>query len=122
MSCALFVRDKRTNESETSLLAGGVRGVKETAKGGIKVAPADTYAVTQWMYGYFYFEDAPLIKILQELGRWYNLGIVIKDSRYINYKIHFSAYRNDNIQLTLDNINRLQKAKITINDNNIVVE
>ena len=55
---------------------------------------ADTYAVTQWVKGFFYFPDDPLVDVLRELGRWYNYGVVFRNMDAIHQHVHFSALRN----------------------------
>lgn len=92
------------------------------ADGNLSITPADTYAVTQWVEGYFYFDNAPLIKVIHELARWYDMDILIRNKKFINEPIHFSAERKDNVFNTIDNLNRLQKANITIEGTNIVLQ
>lgn len=89
--------------------------------GNIRVREIDTYAVTQWVNGFFYFDGLPLVDILRELGRWYNLGVIFRNPNIMQQKIHFSASRNENINQAVENLNRLRKAKIEIENNNLVV-
>ena len=89
--------------------------------GTIHVNNIDTYGVTQWVKGFFYFENAPLIDILKEMGRWYNMGIVFRNPANMHKKMHFSASRNEDAQTTIDGLNSLHKAKVRIEDNNFVV-
>lgn len=90
-------------------------------KDNIQVKDIDTYAVTQWTCGFFYFDHASLMDILQELGRWYNLGVVFHNSQYLNTPIHFNALRTENIHQTIKNLNRLQKGEIRLEGKNIAV-
>lgn len=91
----------------------------ETGK--IHVREVDTYAVTQWVSGYFYFDDLSLVEILRELGRWYNLGVIFRNTASMNHKMHFSASRNEPIEQAIENLNRLRKARICIEGTNMVV-
>jgi len=91
------------------------------SQGAFHVSKADTYSVTQWVEGFFYFDNAPLINILRELGRWYNLGVVFKDSSTASYNLHFSASRSDDIKETLAAISNIVKVSITIEGTDIVV-
>lgn len=90
-------------------------------KGVFHVGKADTYSVTQWVDGFFYFEDISLVSLLRELGRWYNFGVVFKDASKTNYRLHFSASRKGNINETLSNISRIVKLNIRIEGHDIVV-
>lgn len=89
--------------------------------GEIHISDADTYAVTQWVKGYFYFRDTPLADALKELGRWYNLGVVFNNPNAMDYKVHFSALRNAPISSALESLNRLQRITVRVENNNIVV-
>lgn len=89
--------------------------------GNIKVREIDTYAVTQWVNGFFYFDDLSLVEILRELGRWYNLGVIFRNPLYMNYKMHFSASRNEDINQTVENLNRLRKVQVKIEGTNLIV-
>lgn len=89
--------------------------------GEIHVREVDTYAVTQWVSGFFYFDDLPLVEILRELGRWYNLGVVFRNTASMYYKMHFSASRNEDIGQAIENLNRLRKVRVCIEGTDIVV-
>lgn len=89
--------------------------------GEIHVREVDTYAVTQWVSGFFYFDNLPLVEILRELGRWYNLGVVFRNTASMYYKMHFSASRNEDIGQALENLNRLRKVRVRIEGTDIVV-
>lgn len=92
------------------------------SKGAFHVGKADTYSVTQWVEGFFYFDDAPLVNILRELGRWYNLGVVFKDTSMADYKLHFSASRSDDLNETLSTISNIVKAQVAVEGTDIVVK
>ena len=87
----------------------------------VKVAEEDTYVVTQWVHGLFYFDGAPLLEVLQELGRWYNYGVVFYNSEAMGYAMHFSASREGSIEDAIRHLNRLRKFHVKIEGHNIVV-
>lgn len=89
--------------------------------GAIQVREVDTYAVTQWVNGFFYFHDQPLVKVLCDLGRWYNLGVVFHNMDALHYKVHFSALRNEGIEVAVENLNRLRRIRVRVEGNNLVV-
>ena len=88
----------------------------------VDVHAVDTFAVTQWVQGFFYFDDAPLKTILREVGRWYNLGVVFRNAAYLDYRVHFSASRNEEVEQLVDYLNRLRKFKVRKEGVNLVVE
>lgn len=87
----------------------------------VKVADEDTYVVTQWVHGLFYFDGAPLLEVLQELGRWYNYGVVFYNAEAMGYAMHFSASREGTLEEAIRHLNRLRKFLVKIEDHDIVV-
>ena len=88
----------------------------------VDVHAVDTFAVTQWVQGFFYFDDAPLKTILREVGRWYNLGVVFRNAAYLDYRVLCSAARNEDVEQLVDYLNRLRKFKVRKEGVNLVVE
>lgn len=108
-----------SEQSSVTLKPGQDAWWNET--GEIHVREVDTYAVTQWVDGFFYFDNTPLVEVLRELGRWYNLGVVFRNAAGMHYKMHFSASRDEEIGQALENLNRLRKVRVGIEGKNIVV-
>lgn len=90
-------------------------------EGTLRVEEVDTYAVTQWVKGFFYFPDDPLVDVLRALGRWYNYGVVFHNMDAIHQHVHFSAFRNEGIEMAIESLNRLRHVYIQIEGNDIVV-
>lgn len=123
------------NASSVALVKGSVQVYSEqgqvllapgqeaqcTPEGAVHVHAIDPYGVTQWTEGLFYFDEMPLVEVLKELGRWYNLGVVFHRRELMGMKMHFSASRTDDIDTAIRNLNRLRKVRITIEEENIVV-
>lgn len=106
-------------KEEATLIPG--QGATWTEGNNVNVHEVDTYGTTQWIDGLFYFEEHSLGVVLREVGRWYNYGVVFKNDKHINYKIHFSASRNDGVESIIDDLNTLCGFKLTIENKNIVV-
>lgn len=90
-------------------------------RGTVCVQEVDTYALTQWVKGFFYFHDEPLVKVLCDLGRWYNLGVVFHNTEALHYKVHFSALRNEDVALAVESLNSLRRIRVRLEENNLVV-
>lgn len=88
----------------------------------VSVSSVDVYAVRQWVDGFFYFQDQTLLSVLKELSRWYNVGIVVKDKRLVDEKIHFSALRRDDLQKTLDGLNQLLHSHLSLVGHQVFVK
>lgn len=114
------VQLRDTNGNQEATLTPG-QGAVWSEGSSLNVHDVDTYGVTQWIEGLFYFEEHSLGEVLREIGRWYNYGVVFKNNDHISYKIHFSASRNEDIQHVIDDLNTLCRFKLTIENKNIVV-
>lgn len=90
-------------------------------QGLLRTGTIDVYALTQWASGFFYFNDEPLVNVLRELARWYNMGVEFKKPSLMGIKIHFSASHDGTIADAVGDINRLHKVNVSIEGNNIVV-
>lgn len=108
-----------TGQSDVTLKPG--QDAWRDEAGEIHVREVDTFAVTQWVCGFFYFDNQPLVEILRELGRWYNLGVVFRNTASMHYKMHFSVSRNEEIGEAVENLNRLRKVRVRIEGTDIVV-
>lgn len=111
-----------TDDSPTNIILKPGQGASLGANGTVSVLPVDVYAVRQWVDGFFYFQDQTLLSVLRDLSRWYNVGIVIKDKRLVNERIHFSALRRDDLQKTLDGLNQLLHSHLSVVGYQVVVK
>ena len=89
--------------------------------GEVQVDKADVYEVQQWVNGFFYFDNKPLIEILRNMGRWYNYGVIFRSTRDMHKHLHFSTERNESMENAIDALCRLVDSKIAIEDNHIIV-
>ncbi len=124
-ACVVLLEGKVTlvsaNGGKAMTLAPGQKAQLESS-GSFDVQHVDTYAYVQWKDGYFYFNNVPLVDIMQELGRWYNMGVIIENPRVMNMKLHFVADRNAGINDALRNLNAIGDVHAIISENKIVVD
>lgn len=73
-----------------------------------------------WTDGRFAFDDAPLVEIMRELGRWYNVDIVFTDREVMQERLHFRADRRDSLEQVLELLNCLRKVRARIEDGRVV--
>lgn len=111
---------------KVSLIEGSVR-VEDTASNGcvvlrpgqdvtcaggkLIVSEIDTKAYRYWKDGYFYFTRTPLVDMLVELGRWYNVNIELESRALMSYKMHFVAKRDEDVSEIADRLNRIGNFK-----------
>lgn len=87
-----------------------------------EIIVVDTDNETSWRKGYFNFTDKPLYEITPILSRWYDIDIVIENTKIENIKFKGKISRSQNIEnilLTLKNTNNISyeitNTQITIN-------
>lgn len=97
---------------DAALLPGGLFEVKEI----------NCEAYTYWRDGYFYFDDLPLVDIMQAIGRWYNVNVVFRNEEAMSCHIHFMANRQGGIEETIRLMNRFKKVTLTLCDNTVYVD
>lgn len=106
---------------EKALLEPG-QGAVVSADNQIRVEDVDIYSRSQWVHGYFYFENYTLLTILKEISRWYNVGVVFNRLQAMDIKLHFSASRANSIEELIDNLNRMKLFTLKLEDNTVTVE
>lgn len=111
-----------TDNSSANIVLKPGQGASVGKNGMVSVSSVDVYAVRQWVDGFFYFQDQTLLSVLKELSRWYNVGIVVKDKRLVDEKIHFSALRRDDLQKTLDGLNQLLHSHLSLVGHQVFVK
>lgn len=97
-------------------------GVSLQANGKLKKQKVDSYLCSEWQNGTFYFDDATLSEIMQEIGRWYNVDVIVSNKRVMNERFHFVAERKENLVQAISNLNELGKANIIIHNNKVIIK
>lgn len=91
------------------------------SKGSMSVEKVDTDYYTQWKEGMFYFEQASLVDIMREIGRWYNVGIEIADKELAAYTLHFVASHDDTIEQIVDDLNFFSYLNVTKKGEKLII-
>lgn len=132
------VKSYADNPQHITLVEGSVRVNHLSTNEGVELKPGqdvclnpegnfvltevDTYELTQWKEGYFYFNNVALGDIVKDIGRWYNVDISFVNPSISAYHLHFVADRDAGLLHVLDNLNRLQKVRASFVDNRIIIQ
>ena len=81
----------------------------------------DTEPITCWRDNRFYFDGQSLRDIMIEVGRWYNMDVMIGSNSHIADRLHFRGERQWTIQQLVDQINMISNADIRISGNTLTV-
>ncbi len=90
--------------------------------GSFEVKKVDTDNYSLWTKGYFYFDNESMLKIMQELGRWYNVKVVFRNDSIMHLKLHFWAQRDQPIEKALKLLNTVGNVKVSYEGNTIFVD
>ena len=81
----------------------------------------DTNIYTCWRDELFYFDGQTLREIMVEIGRWYNMTVLLDNNVHINDRLHFNGERTWTIQELIDQMNMVCKTKIRIEGDSLKV-
>ena len=132
------IRNYKTEDPKVTLLSGSLKVVSLHNNESLNINPGEqavlteknhlrsvttsqTNAITSWHNGEFYFDNQTLAEILCELGRWYNVSIIFKDKTSMNDRLHFKAYRNEQLSSIVELLNYISKHPIIIANDAIIV-
>lgn len=90
--------------------------------GDVSVKEVDTKPYTMWRDGYLYFDNVDLRDIMLAIGKTYNKTIDFRCTRALNYKMRFITYRNAGVGEAIRMMNRMEKVRVSLHDNTIIVE
>lgn len=131
------VKAYRDSETHVTLVRGSVRvslpanGQEVTLRPGDDITCTDSTCTvqqvdisyyTQWMEGYFYYDNVCLADILKDLGRWYNVTISMEqDSLLLEQRLHFVADRSESLDGVIENLNAYQYLSVEKEGDTVVV-
>ena len=81
----VFGKDRFNNEKSMGLMAPGERGVLIQGTGYFKKDSVNVDQYTSWKEGRLVLRNKPMSQVVSKLNRWYNVNIVISDSRLESY-------------------------------------
>ena len=129
------VRAYSSRDAAVTLVSGRVKvNAGETAKtlspgqqaafsnSQLTVKDVDTYPVTQWKEGFFYFDNQTLFSIMQELARWYNVNVSFDDTSKMDLRLHFVVERSKSLKEAIGNLNALGVVHASIENNMVVIK
>ena len=83
-------------------------------RGKVSVTDIDKSSYSSWSTGVFYYDNASLKMILDDIGRWYGVKISAANSDKMQQHIHFFASREDKLSDVLDLINSIISGKLEL--------
>lgn len=90
--------------------------------GTFDVEEINTESLLYWKEGFFYFDDVTLADMMKEVGRWYNIDVVFRNSEIMNLRMHFLAKREHAISDLIELLNRMEKIHVFLENESLIVE
>jgi len=88
----------------------------------LEVKAVDTYPITQWKEGFFYFDNQSLFFIMQELARWYGVNVAFDDTSKMQVRLHFVVERSKSLREAIANLNALGVVHAEVEGNMVVID
>lgn len=86
------------------------------------VNDVDTDVYVYWKDGYFYFDNKPLVDVMEELGRWYNFNVVFENKDVMNTEVRFFCLRSQSAERAVELLNNMKKIYATLSDNTVRIK
>ena len=87
----------------------------------LTVKAVDTYPISQWKEGFFYFDNQSLFVIMQELARWYGVNVSFDDRSKMNVRLHFVVERSKSLREAVANLNALGVVHAEVDGNMVII-
>ena len=89
---------------------------------GCELSTVDTYPLTQWKEGLFYFHETALKDVIREIARWYGVNVVIEQTANVNMQVHFVGSRKATLTKTLQDLDDIDGVQMELRDGAITVK
>ncbi|MGM9713063.1 MAG: FecR family protein [Prevotella sp.] len=77
---------------------------------------------TSWRQGIFYYDNASLQDILQQIGNWYGVNVVCTEESLLNKHYHYMFHTTDSLEHVISLIRETSEVEISLRGNTIYVE
>ena len=105
------------NRKEVSMKPGQ-KAIYTKENRNIELIQAGKQEIIAWTKNKFYFNDASLEEVLNQIGLWYEIEVQIKGKELKKKTIYYSASRKQDLLTTLDIIQYIAGFEYTIESNN----
>lgn len=89
--------------------------------GTLETTEVDIDSYVYWSEGFFYFDNVSLLSIMQDIGRWYNVNVVFRNTAAKDYKLHFLCDRKGTLDHTVRLLNSIRKVTLEVSGDTLYV-
>jgi transmembrane sensor len=116
------VEVSNTSEWKSELCSLPDRMLSSIPNGNFSVTRIDIDQYVEWKDGYFYFDNKPLVEIMRDLGRWYNVSVIFMRPSLKDIHMHYLAKRNKSIEEAIFLLNSLNKVNVTLKNGVVTID
>ena len=73
-------------------------------------------------YKVYNFDEAPLVEVVTELGRWYNIDVIIENRELMERHVRFFFPRNEPIDRAVELLNTFHEFHAVIQDGQLIIK
>lgn len=111
----------KVSEGSRQIVLKPCQTVTLTNDNQLEVATADMESVLCWRDGMFFFDGKTLREVLLEMGRWYNMDVVVQNDSHLNDRLHFRGERCWDLKELIESLNIICDIQLDIEDKAIVL-
>ena len=89
--------------------------------GVIQLNRTDVESQSKWVENEFFFDNTELKQVMQQIGSWYNVGVIFRSRPLLDERIYFHMSRQMPVQRMVDVLNDLGIARFSLEEGRIVV-
>lgn len=121
ISGSIEVTPHKNHNNQRKMIPG--EEMTMTAQGEMNITQYDPVATEHlsWQNGEFEFDDTELGEVLNELGRWYKVSVVLLDNGASHQKVHISLDCTLSLSEAVELLNSLSLSHISIHDDSIIL-
>ena len=131
------VRSYKDSPSHVTLIEGSVKvsdidnkycvmlkpseNVRLLDDGTFSLQKVDVDKYIYWRDGFFYFDNMSFADIMQDIGRWYNVNVIFENPKAMDYKLRYFCKRDEGIEIAIERLKCMKKARITLENNTVYI-
>ena len=131
------VRSYKDSPSHVTLIEGSVKvsdidnkycvmlkpseNVRLLDDGTFSLQKVDVDKYIYWRDGFFYFDNMSFADIMKDIGRWYNVNVIFENPKAMDYKLRYFCKRDEGIEIAIERLKCMKKARITLENNTVYI-
>ena len=104
------------------ILKPGEQAINQNEANPIKIKSVDVAYATAWKEGLFMFKDAPLVNMMDQLSRWYDIEVDFINKEKEAYLFSGTLKREDHIEKLLHSLEKTGEVQFELTNKTIMIK